>query len=212
MLPFPPSKPIPNLLNHLSNSLLKPLQQIPLTFFEYWLSRKCDHLICTPDDEPFQYRNYYDSYWIPLMLEFGFGKFVIDETKKEPVYDGHRPHDTRHTCISLLTEKEVDERCSIRCRLLKRTEKCFLVSLETCTTGMTSFSRMVIPATAGRKRMSGHVSLNTAKKRAIETPFFMQKCVLHKISKVLHKTPVFVLVTCVLPVSYWNIFVYFEGV
>ena len=40
----------------------------------------------------------------------------------------------------------------------------------------------------------------------------MQKCVLHKISKVLHKTPVFVLVTCVLPVSYRNIFVCFEGV
>ena len=40
----------------------------------------------------------------------------------------------------------------------------------------------------------------------------MQKCVLHKISKVLHKTPVFVLVTCVLPVSYRNIFVCFEDV
>ena len=43
--------------------------------------------------------------------------------------------------------------------------------------------------------MSGHVSLNTAKKRAIEPPFFHVKSVLHKISKVLHKTPVFVLVT-----------------
>lgn len=50
------------------------------------------------------------------------------------------------------------------------------------------------------------------KERVIESPFFMQKCVLHKISKVLHKTPVFVLVTCVLPVSYRNIFVCFEGV
>ena len=87
-----------------------PIAEKIVPFFEYWMNRKCDHLICTPDDEPFQYRNYYDSYWIPLMLEFGFGKFVIDETKKEPVYDGHRPHDTRHTCISLLTEKEVDER------------------------------------------------------------------------------------------------------
>ena len=87
-----------------------PIAEKIVPFFEYWMNRKCDHLICTPDDEPFQYRNYYDSYWIPLMLEFGFGKFVIDETKREPVYDGHRPHDTRHTCISLLTEKEVDER------------------------------------------------------------------------------------------------------
>ena len=77
---------------------------------------------------------------------------------------------------------------------------------------MTSYSRTVIPATAGRKKMSGHVSLNTAKKRVIESPFFHAKCVLHKISKVLHKTPVFVLVTCVLPVSYRNIFVCFDGV
>ena len=60
---------------------------------------------------------------------------------------------------------------------------------------MTSYSRTVIPATAGRKKMSDHVSLNTAKKRVIESPFFHAKSVLHKISKVLHKTPVFVLVT-----------------
>ena len=33
---------------------------------------------------------------------------------------------------------------------------------------MTSFSRTVIPAIAGRKRMSGHVSLNTATKRVCE--------------------------------------------
>ena len=60
---------------------------------------------------------------------------------------------------------------------------------------MTSYSRTIIPATAGRKKMSDHVSLNTAKKRVIESPFFHAKSVLHKISKVLHKTPVFVLVT-----------------
>lgn len=87
-----------------------PIAEKIVPFFEYWLNRNCDYLICTPDDEPFQYRNYYDSYWIPLMLEFGFGKFIVDETKKEPVYDGHRPHDTRHTCVSLLTEQQVDER------------------------------------------------------------------------------------------------------
>ena len=33
----------------------------------------------------------------------------------------------------------------------------------------------VIPVTAGRKKMSGHVSLNTAKKRVIESPFFHAK-------------------------------------
>ena len=45
----------------------------------------------------------------------------------------------------------------------------------TCTTDMTSFSRTVIPAIAGRKRMSGHVSLNTATKRAIDSSFFYCK-------------------------------------
>lgn len=44
------------------------------------------------------------------MLQMNMGKFVIEEGKKEPVYDGHRPHDTRHTCVSLLTEAKVDER------------------------------------------------------------------------------------------------------
>ena len=49
-------------------------------------------------------------------------------------------------------------------------------------------------------------------KERLKRSFSYKTGVLHKISKVLHKTPVFVLVTCVLPVSYRNIFVYFEGV
>ena len=36
-----------------------PIAEKIVPFFEYWMNRKCDHLICTPDDEPFQYRNYY---------------------------------------------------------------------------------------------------------------------------------------------------------
>jgi integrase len=87
-----------------------PIAEKIVPFFEYWLNRNCDHLFCDPNDRPFPYRKYYDSYWIPLMLELGFGKYVVDEEKKEPVYDGHRPHDTRHTCVSLLVEKKVDER------------------------------------------------------------------------------------------------------
>ena len=59
------------------------------------MQKECDHLICTPDEEPFLYRNYYDSYWTPLMQQMNMK---------------HRPHDTRHTCVSLLTEAKVDER------------------------------------------------------------------------------------------------------
>ena len=87
-----------------------PIAEKVVPFFEYWMQKDCDHLICTPDEEPFTYRNYYDSYWIPLMLQLNMGKYVIEEDKKEPVYKGHRPHDTRHTCVSLLTEAKVDER------------------------------------------------------------------------------------------------------
>lgn len=73
-----------------------PIAEKIVPFFEYWMNRECDHLICTPDDKPFLYRNYYDSYWTPLMEHLGFVN--------------HRPHDTRHTCVSLLTEAGVDER------------------------------------------------------------------------------------------------------
>ena len=39
----------------------------------------------------FIYRNYYDSYRTPVMELIGCS---------------HKPHDTRHTCISMMTEKE----------------------------------------------------------------------------------------------------------
>lgn len=64
-------------------------------WFEHWMKKDCDHLICTPDNKAFTYRNYYDSYWKPVM-----NAFSLDYT----------PHCTRHTCISWLTEKGVDER------------------------------------------------------------------------------------------------------
>ncbi len=72
-----------------------PIAEKIVPFFEHWLKQDCDHLICTPDNQPFQYRNYYDSYWTPLM---------------ESLSMQHRPHDTRHTCVSLLTEQGVDDR------------------------------------------------------------------------------------------------------
>lgn len=73
-----------------------PIAEKIVPFFEYWMNRNCDHLICTPDDKPFEYRNYYDSYWKPMMQELSLAKYT--------------PHCTRHTCVSLLTEAGVDER------------------------------------------------------------------------------------------------------
>ena len=54
----------------------------------------CEYLLHTPDQKHFDYRNYYDSYFTPLMEQLGFD---------------HKPHDTRHTCISKLTEAHVDQ-------------------------------------------------------------------------------------------------------
>lgn len=51
-----------------------------------------EYLLHTPDGKQFIYRNYYDSYWTPVM---------------ELIGSTHKPHDTRHTCISMMTEKEV---------------------------------------------------------------------------------------------------------
>lgn len=72
-----------------------PINKKILPFFEYWLSKDCDYLICTPDNKHFLYRNYYDSYWKPFMQELNMD---------------HKPHDTRHTFVSLLTAAKVDER------------------------------------------------------------------------------------------------------
>lgn len=51
--------------------------------------------ITVKHDKPFEYRNYYDSYWKPLIEQLNMK---------------HRPHDTRHTCVSLLAAAGIDER------------------------------------------------------------------------------------------------------
>lgn len=76
------------------------VREVPITekivpFFTSWLERSCDYLICSPENEHFLYRNYYDSYRKPLMDNMG---------------NAHRPHDTRRTCVSLLASAGVDER------------------------------------------------------------------------------------------------------
>ena len=53
----------------------------------------CEHLLYCPSGTGFDYRNYYDSYWTPVMESLGFD---------------HKPHDTRHTCVSMLAEAQVE--------------------------------------------------------------------------------------------------------
>ena len=72
-----------------------PIAEKIVPLMQYWISRPCDHLICSGSDAPLPYYTFRDNYW----------KAVMDILNMD-----HRPHDTRHTCISLLTEAGVDQR------------------------------------------------------------------------------------------------------
>jgi integrase len=73
-----------------------PIAEKVYPFFEYWYNlNECEYLLSTPEGEHFTYRNYYDSYWMPLMKTLNME---------------HTPHCTRHTCISMLTVAGVDDK------------------------------------------------------------------------------------------------------
>lgn len=72
-----------------------PIADKVLPFFCGWYNdTDNEYLLHTEDSKGFEYRNYYDSYFTPLMENLG-----IDRT----------PHCTRHTCISMLAEAKVDQ-------------------------------------------------------------------------------------------------------
>lgn len=72
-----------------------PIADKVLPFFTNWFNdTDSEYLVHTEDGMGFAYRNYYDSYFTPLMENLG-----IDRT----------PHCTRHTCISMLAEAQVDQ-------------------------------------------------------------------------------------------------------
>lgn len=73
-----------------------PIADKLLPFYTAWYHScpECTHLLHTEDGKPFKYRNYYDSYWTPLIEQIGINK---------------TPHCTRHTCISMLSETSVQD-------------------------------------------------------------------------------------------------------
>ena len=71
-----------------------PIADKVLPFFRGWNDSDCEYLLHTEDGKHFTYRNYYDSYFRPLMENLG-----LNQT----------PHCCRHTCISLLAEAGVDQ-------------------------------------------------------------------------------------------------------
>ena len=82
-------------IRNIHNDIRKvPIADKVLPFYKAWYEGSdCEYLLHTPEHKHFDYRNYYDSYWTPIMENIGFE---------------HKPHDTRHTCVSLLTEAHVD--------------------------------------------------------------------------------------------------------
>lgn len=73
-----------------------PIADALLPYYRAWYesSPECEYLLHTDDGLRFLYRNYYDSYFTPLMEQL-----EIDRT----------PHCCRHTCISLLSEAGVQD-------------------------------------------------------------------------------------------------------
>ena len=61
-----------------------------------WMSKDCDRLICNSSGSHMSYYVFRENYWMSLMETLGMEK--------------HRPHDTRHTCVSMLTETGADPR------------------------------------------------------------------------------------------------------
>lgn len=72
-----------------------PIADKVLPFFKSWYNdTESEYLLHTDNGEQFKYRNYYDSYFSPLMENLG-----LEQT----------PHCCRHTCISMLAEAKVDQ-------------------------------------------------------------------------------------------------------
>lgn len=72
-----------------------PIADKILPFFKSWYhDTDSEYLLHTENGEQFKYRNYYDSYFLPLMKNLG-----LEQT----------PHCCRHTCISMLAEAKVDQ-------------------------------------------------------------------------------------------------------
>lgn len=77
------------------NGLRKvPIPDKLLPYYRDWYEScpECKYLLHTEDGKHFKYRNYFDSYWKPLV---------------EPFDIKRTPHSTRHTLVSLLKEAEV---------------------------------------------------------------------------------------------------------
>lgn len=74
-----------------------PIADKVLPFFEHWMTtHESEYVFPNSRGTKHSDKAFRESWWSPLMEELEM--------------NDHRPHDTRHTCVSLLTEAGVDER------------------------------------------------------------------------------------------------------
>lgn len=71
-----------------------PIADKTFPFFEHWYNKGHEYLINTKDGKHFLDKNFRDAYWTPIMNRFNME---------------HKPHDTIHTCVSMLTQADVKE-------------------------------------------------------------------------------------------------------
>ena len=70
-----------------------PIADKILPFFKWWYDNsKSEYLLQAPNSSRMLYRNYRDAYFKPIMEKYNMN---------------HKIHDTRHTCISMLTQADV---------------------------------------------------------------------------------------------------------
>lgn len=73
-----------------------PIAEKVYPFFEHWMTKNdCEFLISNAHGRGYSDRTFRDTCWTPIM----------NQAEMQ-----HRPHDTRHTCISLLTVAGVDDK------------------------------------------------------------------------------------------------------
>ncbi len=72
-----------------------PIAEKIVPFFEHWLNKKREYLFTNREGRQFTDKTFRESYWATAMNELDME---------------HLPHDTRHTCVSLLVTAGVDDR------------------------------------------------------------------------------------------------------
>ena len=79
----------------LTQKKIKVIAEKIVPLMQKWMDRDCEFLICNSSGTRMSYYVFRDNYW----------KGIMDMLSME-----RRPHDTRHTCITMLTEAGVDPR------------------------------------------------------------------------------------------------------